>query len=336
MNLANSKVLVTGACGFIGSHVVEELVALGADVRAFVLYDRDSSWGWLDEVSAETKAAIEVVAGDVRDPGSVRRAMQGVDCVLHLAALIAIPYSYSSPESYVDTNVRGTLNVLEAARDLGVQRVVHTSTSEVYGTAQFVPITEEHPLNAQSPYAATKIAADQLALSYHASFETPVAVIRPFNTYGPRQSARAVIPTVIGQVAAGATSVKLGSTTPTRDFSFVTDTARGFLAVATSERALGQVTNLGSGFEVSIGDTVRIIGRQMGQELEIVTDEARVRPKASEVERLWAANDRARERCDWTPAYGGLDGFERGIAETAAWFSTPENLRRYKHDIYNV
>ncbi|MEL6430543.1 MAG: NAD-dependent 4,6-dehydratase LegB [Planctomycetota bacterium] len=336
MNLANSKVLVTGACGFIGSHVVEELVALGADVRAFVLYDRDSSWGWLDEVSAETKAAIEVVAGDVRDPGSVRRAMQGVDCVLHLAALIAIPYSYSSPESYVDTNVRGTLNVLEAARDLGVQRVVHTSTSEVYGTAQFVPITEEHPLNAQSPYAATKIAADQLALSYHASFETPVAVIRPFNTYGPRQSARAVIPTVIGQVAAGATSVKLGSTTPTRDFSFVTDTARGFLAVATSERALGQVTNLGSGFEVSIGDTVRIIGRQMGQELEIVTDEARVRPKASEVERLWSANDRAREVCDWTPAYGGLDGFERGIAETAAWFSNPENLRRYKHDIYNV
>lgn len=330
------KYLVTGADGFIGSHVVENLVRQGHDVRAFVLYNSFGSWGWLDHAAPEVKGRFEVFAGDIRDPHGVRTAMKGCDIVLHLAALIAIPYSYHSPDTYVDTNIKGTLNVVQAARELCVQRVVHTSTSEVYGTAQFVPITEDHPLQGQSPYSASKIGADQIALSFHASFGTPVAVLRPFNTYGSRQSARAVIPTVITQLAAGSRSIRLGSLHPTRDFTFVLDTATGFIAAATADSAIGQVINIGSGFEISIGDTARAIADVMGVELEIITDEQRLRPEKSEVERLWAGTEKAARLMNWAPAYGGLEGFKRGLAETVEWFRQPANLARYKHDIYNI
>ena len=330
------KYLVTGADGFIGSHVVETLVLQGHDVRAFVMYNSFGSWGWLDHAAPDVKGRFEVFAGDIRDPHGVRTAMKGCDIVLHLAALIAIPYSYHSPETYVDTNIKGTLNVVQAARELCVQRVVHTSTSEVYGTAQFVPITEDHPLQGQSPYSASKIGADQIALSFHASFGTPVAVLRPFNTYGPRQSARAVIPTVITQLAAGKRSIKLGSLHPTRDFSFVRDTAAGFITAATTDSAVGEVINIGSGFEISIGDTALAIADVMGVELEIITDEQRLRPEKSEVERLWAGTEKAARLMNWTPAYGGPEGFKRGLAETVAWFRQPVNLAGYKHDIYNI
>lgn len=330
------KYLVTGADGFIGSNVVETLVRQGHDVRAFVLYNSFGSWGWLDHAAPDVKGRFEVFAGDIRDPHGVRTAMKGCDIVLHLAALIAIPYSYHSPDTYVDTNIKGTLNVVQAARELGVRRVVHTSTSEVYGTARFVPITEDHPLQGQSPYSASKIGADQIALSFHASFGTPVTVLRPFNTYGPRQSARAVIPTVITQLAAGKRSIKLGSLHPTRDFSFVRDTAAGFIAAATADSAVGEVINIGSGFEISIGDTARAIADVMGVELEISTDEQRLRPEKSEVERLWAGTEKAARLMNWTPAYGGLEGFKRGLAETVEWFRQPVNLAGYKHDIYNI
>ncbi len=334
MNLSGKKILVTGSDGFIGSHLVEELVRRGHDVRAFVLYNSFNSWGWLDR--SEVRDDLDVFCGDVRDPGGVRTAMRGCDVVLHLAALIAIPYSYHSPDTYVDTNVKGTLNIVQAARDLGVERVVHTSTSEVYGTAQFVPITEEHPLQGQSPYSASKIGADQIALSFYRSFETPVAVIRPFNTYGPRQSARAVIPTVMTQIRAGARQIKLGSLHPTRDFNYVADTVRAFISVAECDAAVGEVVNAGSAFEVSIGDTARLIGEVMGRDIEIVTDAQRIRPEKSEVERLFACNDKLRRLTDWAPLYGGLDGFRRGLAETAAWFGEPGNLTMYKAGIYNL
>ena len=336
MNLAGKKVLVTGADGFIGSHLVEHLVALGANVRAFVYYNSFNSWGWLDQSPAPIQRELDVFAGDIRDPHGVRTAMTGCDVVLHLAALIGIPYSYHSPQTYVDTNISGTLNVVQAARDLGVQRVVHTSTSEVYGTARFVPITEVHPLQGQSPYSASKIGADQLALSYHLSFGTPVAVIRPFNTYGPRQSARAVIPTIITQLAAGAREVKLGAVHPTRDFNFVRDTVRGFIAVAQGDAAIGRVVNIGSNFEVSVGDTARLIATLMQREVELVSDDARLRPAASEVERLWADNALARELLGWTPEYAGLEGLRRGLVETIDWFAEPVNLRGYKAGRYNV
>lgn len=330
------KILVTGADGFIGSHLTEHLVRLGHDVRAFTLYNSFGTWGWLDHCAPDVKGKFEVFAGDIRDPHGVKTAMQGCDAVLHLAALIAIPYSYHSPDTYVDVNVKGTLNVVQAARELGVSKVVHTSTSEVYGTARFVPITEEHPLQGQSPYSASKIGADQIALSFHASFGTPVAVLRPFNTYGPRQSARAVIPTIITQIANGARQIKLGALHPTRDFSFVTDTARGFVAALESEAAIGQVTNVGSSFEISIGDTAALIAEVMGKEVEIVCDEQRLRPEKSEVERLFASREKAKERMGWEPQYGGRDGFARGIGETVAWFAEPANLARYKADIYNL
>jgi len=262
--------------------------------------------------------------------------MQGCDAVLHLAALIAIPYSYHSPDTYVDTNIKGTLNVLQAARDLSVSRVVHTSTSEVYGTARFVPITEEHPTLGQSPYSATKIAADQLAYSFYASFGLPVVIARPFNTYGPRQSARAVIPTVITQIAKGARQIKLGAVSPTRDFNFVTDTVRGFLAALDSDKGVGDVINLGSNFEISVGDTARLIASVMNAEVEIVTDETRMRPADSEVERLWADNSKAKAVLGWSPDYAGVDGLRRGLAETVEWFGNPQNLARYKADIYNI
>jgi len=305
-------------------------------VRAFVFYNSFNSWGWLDESPAEIKAEMDIFAGDVRDPHGVRQAMKGCDAVLNLAALIAIPYSYHSPDTYVDTNIKGALNIVQAARDLGLERVVQTSTSEVYGTARFVPITEEHPLQGQSPYSASKIGADQIALSFHNSFNTPVSVIRPFNTYGPRQSARAVIPTVITQIASRARSIKLGALHPTRDFSFIDDVVRGFAAVAEAEACVGQVTNIGSGFEISIHDTAQAIAEVMGAKITITCEQERLRPENSEVERLFAGIDKARERCCWTPEFAGLEGFKRGLARTVPWFLDPENLRRYKPEQYNI
>lgn len=331
-----NNVLVTGADGFIGSHLTEALVREGYSVRAFTQYNSFNSWGWLDQCASDVKGKFEVFAGDIRDPHGVKEAMKGCDAVLHLAALIAIPYSYHSPDTYVDTNIKGTLNILQAARELGVRRVLHTSTSEVYGTARFVPITEEHPLQGQSPYSATKIAADQLAYSFFASFGLPVVTVRPFNTYGPRQSARAVIPSIITQVASGKRQIKLGATSPTRDFNFVTDTAAGFIAALRSDAGLGEVVNFGSNFEISIGDTVKLIGEAMGVEVEVLTDEARIRPEASEVQRLWADNSKALRLFGWQPNYGGREGFKRGLAETATWFQKPENLSGYKANIYNV
>lgn len=330
------KILVTGADGFIGSHLTETLVRAGFDIRAFVLYNSFNSWGWLDHCHDELKGKFEVFAGDIRDPHGVRAALKGCDAVLHLAALIAIPYSYHSPDTYVETNIKGTLNILQAARDLGLSKVIHTSTSEVYGTAKFVPITEEHPLQGQSPYSASKIGADQMAMSFYSSFGTPVCIVRPFNTYGPRQSARAVIPTIITQIANGKRQIKLGAVSPTRDFNFVADTVAGFIAALNSEQGVGEVINVGSNFEVSIGDTARVIAETMEVAIEIITDEQRIRPEKSEVERLWAANEKARNLLNWQPRYGGLDGFRRGIAETVAWFNSPANLSSYKSDMYNI
>ena len=329
-------ILVTGADGFIGSHLTETLVRQGHNVRAFVLYNSFYSWGWLDHCSLDVKSKFEVFAGDIRDPHGIKEAMKGCETVLHLAALIAIPYSYHSPDTYVDTNIKGTLNVLQAARELGVKRVVHTSTSEVYGTAHFVPITEKHPLQGQSPYSATKIAADQLAYSFYSSFDLPVVIARPFNTYGPRQSARAVIPTIITQIANGHRQIKLGAVSPTRDFNYVQDTVAGFISAMNSDQGLGEVVNFGSNFEISIGDTVQMIAEVMKADIEIITDENRLRPENSEVERLWADNTKAKELFGWQPRYGGREGFKRGLAETAEWFMNPTNLAGYKSDIYNL
>ena len=332
----NSTILVTGSDGFIGSHLTESLIRKGHKVRAFVFYNSFNSWGWLDRCAADVKDHFEVFAGDIRDPHGVKEAMKGCDAVLHLAALIAIPYSYHSPDTYVDTNVKGTLNVLQAAREIGVNKVIHTSTSEVYGTARFVPITEDHPLQGQSPYSATKIAADQLAYSFYASFGLPVVIARPFNTYGPRQSARAVIPTIITQIASGQRQIKLGAVSPTRDFNYVADTVAGFIAALESDRGIGEVINLGSNFEISVGNTAHAIAEAMGCSIEIITDEQRLRPEMSEVERLCASNTKARELLGWQPQYGGREGFLRGIKETVAWFREPSNLATYKANIYNL
>jgi NAD dependent epimerase/dehydratase len=301
-----------------------------------VLYNSFNSWGWLDRCDEDVRGKFEVFPGDVRDPNGVRVATKGCDTVLHLAALIAIPYSYHSPDMYVDTNIKGTLNIVQAARDLGVAKVIHTSTSEVYGTARFVPITEEHPLQGQSPYSASKIGADQIAMSFYTSFSTPVMIVRPFNTYGPRQSARAVIPTIITQIASGRRQIKLGALHPTRDFSYVGDTVSGYMAALGSDRGIGEIVNLGSNFEISIGDTARMISEVMAAEIEIVGDDQRLRPEKSEVERLCAANDKARRLLDWGPRFGGLDGLRRGLHETAAWFSRPEHLQLYKPEIFNL
>ncbi len=332
----NKKILITGADGFIGSHLAEYLIQQGYSVKAFVHYNSFNSWGWLD--SSQYVKDMEIFAGDIRDPNGVREAMKGCVAVLHLAALIAIPFSYHSPDAYVDTNIKGTLNIVQAARDLGVERIVHTSTSEVYGTAQYVPITEEHPLQGQSPYSATKIAADQLALSFYRSFETPVTVLRPFNTYGPRQSARAVIPTVITQIAAGMHEIKLGALTPTRDFTHVYDSVRAFVAMleADANKVLGEVINGGIGFEVSIGDTARLIAEVMGQDIDIVCDAERLRPEKSEVNRLFADSTRLRTLTPWKPVYDGKDGFKKGLANTIEWFNNPENRKNYKANIYNI
>jgi dTDP-glucose 4,6-dehydratase len=331
-----TKVLVTGADGFIGSHLTESLVKAGYSVRAFVMYNSFNSWGWLEQIPEEIKNSIEIFAGDVRDPHGVDEAVRGCEAVLHLAALIAIPYSYNSPDTYVDTNVKGTLNILQASRKSGVKRIIHTSTSEVYGTARFVPITEEHPLQGQSPYSASKIGADQLAYSFYSSFGLPVVIARPFNTYGPRQSARAVIPTVITQIANGAEQLKLGMITPTRDFSFVQDTVDAFVATLRSDVGLGDVVNFGSNFEISISDVVRLIAEKMNARIDVISDSERIRPVNSEVERLWADNSKARDLFGWSPKYAGRDGLARGLQETINWFTQPENLQHYKSDIYNL
>ncbi len=334
--MSRKKVLVTGADGFIGSHLTEELIRQGYDVRAFVYYNSFNSWGWLDQSTGDIKRNIDIFAGDIRDPYGVKEAMKGCTHVLNLAALIAIPYSYHSPDTYVDTNIKGTLNVVQAARELGIEKVVHTSTSEVYGTAQYVPIDEDHPLQGQSPYSASKIGADQMALSFYKSFDTPVSIIRPFNTYGPRQSARAVIPTIIGQLAAGNTTIKLGAISPTRDFNFVKDTVNGFISVMNSDKSNGEVINIGSNYEVSIGETAEMIADIMDVKLTIETDEQRLRPDKSEVERLWADNQKAKDLLGWQPNYGGKEGFRKGLEETIEWFTNPTNLSSYKTDVYNI
>jgi len=332
----NPTILITGADGFIGSHLTEALVRQGYKVRAFVMYNSFNSWGWLDHCAPDIKGKFEIFSGDIRDPHGVREAMKGCEAVLHLAALIAIPYSYHSPDTYVDTNIKGTLNILQAARELGVEKVIHTSTSEVYGTARFVPISEEHPLQGQSPYSASKIAADQLAYSFYASFGLPVVIIRPFNTYGPRQSARAVIPTIISQIASGKRQIKLGAVSPTRDFNCVHDTVAGFIATLNSQQGLGEVINFGSNFEISIGETAHLIAEVMDTEIEIISDEIRMRPPNSEVERLWADNRKARQLFGWQPSYGGREGLKRGLTETIEWFVESDNLLGYKVDAYNI
>ncbi len=329
-----ATVLVTGADGFIGSHLTEALVRSGHDVRAFVMYNSFDKRGWLDHVDEEITRHLDIVAGDVRDANAVRNAVHGCDAVYHLAALIGIPYSYVAPDAYIDTNVKGTLNVVQAARDFDVEKVVHTSTSEVYGTAHFVPMPETHPLQGQSPYSASKIAADQIAWSFQRSFGTPVAIARPFNTYGPRQSTRAVIPTVITQIAAGFERIKLGATSPTRDFTFVEDTVRGFMAVAASSRSVGEAINLGSGFEISVQDTAVMIADIMGADVDIALDAERLRPTSSEVERLYADASKAAELLGWTPDHGGKDGLRNGLTKTIAWFQQPENLAMYRPGTY--
>jgi dTDP-glucose 4,6-dehydratase len=328
------RVLVTGADGFIGSHLAEALARGRHEVRAFVQYNSFNSYGWLDD--SDVVKEMRIIAGDVRDPSQVSEAVKGCDAVLHLAALIAIPFSYHAPDAYVDTNVKGTLNILQAARHHGVRRVIHTSTSEVYGTARSVPIGEDHPLQGQSPYSATKIAADMLALSFHASFDLPVCVARPFNTFGPRQSARAVIPTVISQIAAGKKKVRLGSLEPTRDFNYVSDTVRGFIAALESDAGVGEVVNFGSGFEISIGDLARLIGEVMQVEVAVELDRERVRPAASEVDRLLASNEKAKRLFGWTPQLAGREGLRRGLAQTVEWFRQPRNLARYRPEVYNL
>ncbi|MCG9875849.1 MAG: NAD-dependent 4,6-dehydratase LegB [Leptospiraceae bacterium] len=330
------KILVTGADGFIGSHLTEELVRRGYEVKAFVFYNSFNSWGWLDQCDPSVKGKFEVFLGDIRDPHGVHEAMKDCESVLHLAALIAIPYSYHSPDTYVDTNVKGTLNVVQAARKLGIKKVIHTSTSEVYGTAKFVPITEEHPLLGQSPYSASKIGADQMALSFFLSFETPVCIVRPFNTYGPRQSARAVIPTVITQILAGNEKIQIGSTHPTRDFNYIEDTVDGFIKALESNQALGQVINLGSDFEISIGETIEIISNIIGKEIQLETKDNRLRPKLSEVERLWASNGKAKKILNWTPKFSGREGLRRGLEKTIEWFRQSEILKNYKSNVYNL
>jgi NAD dependent epimerase/dehydratase len=322
--------LITGADGFIGSHLTELLLAKGYKVRALSYYNSFNYWGWLEDVPAHKN--LEIVTGDIRDPHFVKHIMKGVDIVFHLAALIAIPYSYHAPDSYVDTNIKGTLNVCQAARELGNIRVLNTSTSEVYGTAQFVPIDEKHPKQPQSPYSASKIGADAMAMSFYNSFELPITTVRPFNTYGPRQSARAIIPTIITQIASGMKEIKLGDTTPTRDFNYVKDTCEGFLAIAESDKTIGKEINIASNFEISIANILNMIKDIMKSDVNFIIDEQRIRPANSEVFRLWGDNKLINELTGWKPKYD----FPKGLEETINWFTNPENLKKYKVGIYNV
>lgn len=332
MELAGKRVLVTGADGFIGSHLTEALMETGAKLRVFCYYNSFNSLGWLDTVPADKMKNVEVITGDIRDAGSVRKAVKDMDVVFHLAALIAIPYSYYSPESYVDTNIHGTLNVLMAARDFNVQRVLATSTSEVYGTALYVPIDEKHPRQGQSPYSATKIGADSMAESFYRSFNSPVTIVRPFNTYGPRQSARAVIPTIITQLLAGKTDIKLGSIHPTRDLLFVKDTAKGFIAIAKSEKTIGEEINIATNSEISVGDLAQKLIDIINPKAKIITDESRLRPEKSEVERLLGSNAKIKSLTDWK-----MDvTLDEGLRRTIEWFKEPSNLSKYKTDVYNI
>jgi NAD dependent epimerase/dehydratase len=326
------KVLVTGADGFIGSHLVEELVKLGYDVKAFIFYNSFNSWGWIDSLPDDIKDKIEIFAGDVRDPNGVRTALRGCEIVFHLAALIAIPFSYHSPDSYVDTNVKGTLNILNAAKELGTKRVLITSTSEVYGTAQFIPITEDHPFQGQSPYSASKIGADRLSESFYRSFDLPVTIVRPFNTFGPRQSARAVIPTIITQLQSGFKEIRLGDITPTRDFLYVKDTVQGFIKIAESDKTIGQEINIATQSEISIGDLAGKLIAMINPAAKIVCDKQRIRPEKSEVSRLYGSNAKLKEMTDWIQQYSLVDG----LKETIEWFTKKENIMRYKAGIYNV
>lgn len=330
LDLTGKQVLVTGADGFIGSHLVELLVARGCKVKALSQYNSFNYWGWLEDVGC--RGSIEVVSGDVRDPHFCKTIVKGCDVVFHLAALIAIPYSYVAPDSYVDVNVRGTLNMAQAAKEFGVQRFIQTSTSEVYGTARYVPIDEKHPLQPQSPYSASKIGADAMAMSFFNAFNTPVVVARPFNTYGPRQSARAVIPTIIAQIASGKKQIKLGDLTPTRDFNYVEDTCRGFIALAECDAAIGQTVNIGSNFEISVGDTLNLIRDIMKSDVEFISDEQRIRPSGSEVFRLWCDNSLIHSLTGFKPQVN----IEVGLCRTVEWFLNPSNLVKYKPDIYNV
>ena len=332
MKLKGSKVLVTGADGFIGSHLVQRLVRDGVAVRAFIFYNSFNNWGWLDTLAPDELAKIDVFAGDIRDPFGVKTAMQGCDVVFHLASLIAIPYSYHSPQSYVETNINGTLNVVQAGRELNTKKIVHTSTSETYGTAQYAPIDEEHPLQGQSPYSASKIGADQMALSYFRSFDLPVSIIRPFNTYGPRQSARAIIPTVISQIADGHKEIKIGDLTPIRDFNYVADTVDGFIKIAETDQSIGEVINIGSGSEVSIGELINIIIKLMNAEVKIVSETQRIRPEKSEVYRLFADISKAQKIINYKP----LTTLESGLLQTINWFQDSANLSKYKTGIYNI
>ncbi len=330
MAMLNKKILVTGADGFIGSHLVEMLVKKGARVKALSYYNSFNDWGWLESI--DCLEDVEVISGDVRDPHFCRQMVTGMDMVFHLAALIAIPYSYIAPDSYVDTNVKGTLNICQAAKESGIERVIHTSTSEVYGTAQYVPIDEDHPLQPQSPYSASKIGADQMAMSFFLAFELPVTIARPFNTYGPRQSARAVIPTIISQIAAGKMEIQLGDVSPTRDFNYVLDTCKGFISLAESMDTVGEVVNIGSGSEISVKDTLEMIKSIMESDVEFIVDEQRIRPKDSEVFRLCCDNSKITKLAGFSPDYP----LEKGLRLTIDWFLNPENLSRYKTAIYNV
>jgi dTDP-glucose 4,6-dehydratase len=326
----STKVLVTGSDGFIGSHLTEMLVEKGYDVKAFVYYNSFNSWGWLDTLPRSIKDSIEVFTGDIRDPNGVREAVKGTDTVFHLAALIAIPFSYHSPDSYVDTNIKGTLNVLQACRQFETRRLLVTSTSEVYGTALYVPIDEKHPYQAQSPYSATKIAADRLAESFYRCFNLPVTIVRPFNTFGPRQSARAIIPTIITQLLAGKSEIKLGALTPTRDFNYVKDTANGFIEIAKSKKTIGEEINIATGFEISMEQTANEIIQRINPKAEIICDEQRLRPEKSEVNRLLGSNEKIKGLTEWSAKYS----FGDGIAETIEWFKG--NMENYKTDVYNL
>ncbi|MFY7989891.1 MAG: NAD-dependent 4,6-dehydratase LegB [Fluviicola sp.] len=332
MRLKGKKVLVTGADGFIGSHLVERLITEGAEVRAFCYYNSFNSWGWLDTFPKELLQQIDVFTGDVRDPNGVRTAMKGIDIVYHLAALIAIPYSYHSPDAYVDTNVKGTLNIVQAAKDLGTERVLVTSTSEVYGTAQYIPIDEKHPRQGQSPYSATKIGADCIAESFYRSFDMPITIVRPFNTYGPRQSARAIIPTIMTQLLNGYEEISLGDLTPTRDLVFVKDTARGFVEISLCDKLNGQDVNIATHNEISIGDLAKELIKQINPSATIIQEAQRLRPENSEVFRLYGDNKKLLEYTGWKPE----TTLEEGLRQTIEWFKKPENLRQYKADIYNI